>query len=83
MLLEKQAEDLRLKAKFEKDNYKDIAPQSPKSLSAWDAGYTPDWWMRPPPSAAEIVSKRNQVMNDKVKQQRAAFIARFGNDGVE
>ncbi len=83
MLLEKQAEILRLKSKFGKDNYKDIAPQSPKNLSAWDVGYTPDWWMRPPPSAAEMVDKRNQVMNDKVKQQRAAFIARFGNDGVE
>lgn len=83
VLQEKQAEEFRLKTKFGKENYKDIAPSSsPKSASAWDVGYTPDWWMKSPPSQTKMTDARNQVMNNKVKQQYAAFISKYGNDGV-
>ena len=72
MLQEKQAEELRLKTKFGKEDYKDIAPSSsPKSASAWDVGYTPDWWMRPPPSAAETEAVRQKIETNAARQLKA------------
>lgn len=62
MSLKKQAEELRLKTAFGKENYKDIAPSSaPKNASAYDVGYTLEWWMRSPPSAAEMEAMRLKV----------------------
>jgi hypothetical protein len=82
LTLAKQAEELRLKEIFGKENYKDIAPSSaPKNASAYDVGYTPDWWMRSPPSESEINDEIRRVNSDEVINQRKAFIKKFGGDG--
>lgn len=69
MFQEMQAEELLLKTKFGKENYKDIAPSTfPKNASAWDVGYTPDWWMRPPPSAAETKAVRYKMETEVTRK---------------
>lgn len=72
MFQERQAEEFLLKSKYGKDNYKDIAPSTfPKNASAWDVGYAPDWWMRPPPSAAETEAVRHKIETEVARKLKA------------
>lgn len=72
LIHQNRLENIRLKNEFGIENPKDIPASSASiSASAWDVGYTPDWWMRSPPSKEEVEAIRLAIAAKTEKHIRA------------